>query len=100
MGNSILLMVAKISSLKVNVPENAGETKRDNVLGETELCELVREICQKLRTGRWSGRKGKIKLGVQIQEKSKGTACSVTSPQLIIIINTTFIKAWVGVNLS
>lgn len=72
MGNAILLTVEKVSSLKVPVPGNAGDTPRDNVLGETELCEIGREICQLLQTGGRSGRKGKIKHRVWIKEKSKG----------------------------
>lgn len=64
MGNAIPLTVGKFSSLKV--AENAGETPKDNGLGETELCEIGREICQILQRGRRSSRKGKIKPGVWI----------------------------------
>lgn len=67
--------------------ENAAETPKDNGLGETELCEIGREICQILQRGRRSSRKGKIKPGVWIQEKNKGVHLQCNfSPVTIIII--------------
>lgn len=69
MGNAILRTVGKVSSLQAL---RMLVRLQENVLGETELCEIGREIGQILQTGRRSGRKGKIKHEAWIQEKSKG----------------------------